>query len=264
MAGAGYLAVLATLMIFEERLIFPAPRPIPQQRLVARFPFEDVTFASRDGTSLHGWYIDHAAPRAHVLYCHGNGVDVGDLSEFLSELSEELELAVFAFDYRGYGRSGGRAQERGVLEDSDAAQRWLAGRAGIRPEDVVLIGRSLGGAVAIDLAARNGARGLVVENSFTSIPDVAARTYWWLPVRWCIRTKFDSLSKIPKYKAALLIAHGTDDRLVPIEQARQLLEAAGAEPKTLFEIPGAGHNDPHPRAYYQELSRFLDGLPAVP
>jgi fermentation-respiration switch protein FrsA (DUF1100 family) len=257
---SGYLLLLLLMMFLENYLIFPAPRYPQGDWDPVDISVEDVYFESADGTRLHGWYLDHPNPRCYLLYCHGNGEHVAYLNGLLQTLRDGLGLAVFAFDYRGYGRSEGSAHEAGVLQDGRAAHAWLAARAGIEPDDVVLMGRSLGGAVATDLAAHHGARGLVLESTFTSMPDVAARIYWWAPVRLLMRSQFNSLSKIDKYHGPLLCSHGTLDSLVPVDLGQRLFDAAPGRQKRFIEIAGGDHNDPQPREYYQALDRFLGGL----
>ena len=156
---------------------------------------------------------------------------------------------------------GARASpnEAGILADARAARRWLAAREKIAERDVVLMGESLGGAVAVDLAARDGARALVLESTFTSLPDVAAYHYPWLPVRWAMRTRFDSLSKIGDYHGPLLKAHGDADTIVPMRFGRRLFEAAN-EPKKFLVMPGHDHNDGMPAEYYDDVAKFLDQL----
>jgi fermentation-respiration switch protein FrsA (DUF1100 family) len=164
------------------------------------------------------------------------------------------------FDYRGYGRSEGAPDEEGILLDARAARRWLAARANTTEEQIVVMGRSLGGAVAVDLAARDGARGLILESTFTSLPDVAVDHYPFVPAGLVMRNRFDSLSTIARYHGPIVQSHGTADRTVPFHLGRQLFEAAN-EPKLFFEIEGGDHNDPQPRAWYDALSRFVESLP---
>jgi fermentation-respiration switch protein FrsA (DUF1100 family) len=260
LAAACYLLVLILLLLLENTLLYPAPKYPLGDWDGSDWPHEDVWLTSIDGTRLHGWYFEHPHPRAVLLYAHGNGEHVAFLGPYLDQLRDELQLSVFAFDYRGYGRSEGRPFEAGILEDGTAAQLWLAERTGRRPENIVLMGRSLGGGVAVDLAARHGARGLVVQNTFTSLPDAAGRLYPWAPVRLLMRNRYDSLTKIARYSGPVLSSHGTADTLVPYELGRKLFDAAPG-PKEFFAIEGGGHNDPEPRAFYRAFDKWLDTLP---
>jgi fermentation-respiration switch protein FrsA (DUF1100 family) len=260
-AVAAYLTVLLVPMIFEEYFIYPAPK-FPRGDWTPSFlPYEDVYFQSADGTQLHGWYVEHPQPRAHLLICHGNAEHVAYLAEMLYAFRNEYQISLFAFDYRGYGRSEGCPNEAGVLADGHAAQAWFAQRAGIQRSEIVIMGRSLGGAVAIDLAATNGARGLILENTFTSMPDVAARLFWWMPVRLLMHSRFDSLSKIRRYHGPLLQSHGTMDEIVPFEVGQTLFEAAPGSNKRFFRIADAYHNDLPPPEYFVAIKDFIDDLP---
>jgi fermentation-respiration switch protein FrsA (DUF1100 family) len=193
-----------------------------------------------------------------VLFCHGNAGNVATWGEELRILHDRMGVATMGFDYRSYGRSEGAPSEAGVLADARAARSWLARRAGIAENQVVLMGRSLGGAVAIDLAA-DGARGLVLESTFTSMPEVGHAAVPWLPVRSVMQTQFNSLAKIGHYHGPLLQSHGTADRLIPYAMGRQLFEAAN-EPKQFIPIPGGDHNSPQTSEYYAALSEFLGRL----
>jgi hypothetical protein len=172
-------------------------------------------------------------------------------------LHDRVGVSVMVFDYRGYGRSEGQPSEAGVLADARAARAWLAHRAGIAENRIVLLGRSLGGGVAVDLAAADGARALVLESTFTSMPDVAQTMFPLLPVHSLMQTKFDSATKIGKYHGPLLQSHGTADRLIPYSIGRRLFDAAN-EPKQFVPIPDGDHNDPQSEDYYRALSAFLD------
>jgi fermentation-respiration switch protein FrsA (DUF1100 family) len=130
----------------------------------------------------------------------------------------------------------------------------------IRPDDVVLMGRSLGGGVAVALAASNGARALVLENTFSSMTDAAAAHYPWLPVRWTMDNRFDAVSQIRDYRGPLFQSHGTEDEIVPIDQGRRLFDAAPGKLKHWVEIAGLSHNDPWLNSYYDDLATFLDKL----
>lgn len=221
--------------------------------------FEDAWFTSADGTRLHGWYVPREFPRAVVLFCHGNGGNLSDWSDVVQSLHDRVGVATLIFDYRGYGRSDGVPSEPGILADARAARAWLAERADVSADRIVLMGRSLGGGVAVDLAANDGARALILESTFTSIPEVGQVHYPWLPVRTLMRTQYDSLAKIGRYHGPLLQSHGTADRIVPYALGRRLFEAAN-EPKRLFTVDGGDHNDPQPPEYYDLVAAFLDDL----
>lgn len=221
---------------------------------------EDIWFAADDGTRLHGWYFESPAPKAAVLYAHGNAGNVSDLWPVLENLRSHHDLSVLAFDYRGYGRSEGVPSESGVLSDARAARACLAKRAGVTEGDIVLMGRSLGGGVVVDLASHDGARGLILESTFTSLPEVAGRQIRWLPVGWLMQNRFDSLAKIGRYQGPLLQSHGNADRLIPYEMGQQLFAAAPG-PKQFVTIPGGDHNDSQSGEYYQALDTFIASLP---
>jgi len=259
-----YLLVMVVLMFFEESIIFHPLKYPEGVWKVGGFEVEDAYFQAADGTKLHGWYAPRENPRAVVLYCHGNAGNVTNRTEILRRLSQRTGVSVLIFDYRGYGRSEGKPSEAGVLADARAARAWLAQREGIpkdeEAEKIVMMGRSLGGAVAVDLAAADGARALVLESTFTSIPDMGTHIYPWLPVRMFVRTRLDSLSKIGSYEGPLLQSHGDGDSIVPFQLGEKLFQAAN-EPKEFIPFKGLDHNDYQPIEYYDKLSEFFDQLP---
>ncbi|HEX3726189.1 MAG TPA: alpha/beta hydrolase [Pirellulales bacterium] len=257
--GVSYL-VLMVVMIFSENSLIFFPSVYPAGRWnPPGLAFEDAWFQAADGTKLHGWYVPHEHPRAVVLFAHGNGGNLSGRADTVGALAKRLGLAVMIFDYRGYGRSEGRPTGAGVLADARAARAWLAKRAGVSESELVLFGESLGGAVVVDLASRDGARGLVLDRTFSSLPDVAKVHYPWLPVRLLMRTRLDSVSKIGDYHGPLLQIHGDADTLVPLVLARRLF-AAAHEPKTLMIIPGGDHNDLRTGVFYQAFDEFISRL----
>jgi fermentation-respiration switch protein FrsA (DUF1100 family) len=244
----------------EDALVFQ-PRTYPAGDWALAPGVEDAWFESTDGNRLHGWFAEARAPRAVVLYAHGNAENVSDMRNVLRLYRERLNVSILVFDYSGYGRSTGTPSEENVLADARAARRWLAARTNVREKDIVLVGRSLGGGVVVDLAAGDGARGLVLESTFSSLPDTAAGHFPLLPVRGLMRTRLDSVAKVPNYHGPLLQTHGDADRIVPIALGRKLFDAAN-EPKQFVSVPGGGHNDgPPSREYLAALDRFLDSLP---
>ncbi len=257
--GALVLGTVVMLSLFERNLIFfPTAYPAGDWAPAGLAP-EDVWFESPDGVRLHGWYLAAESPRAVVLFAGGNGGNLSDRAEFLRVLHRDLGLTVMIFDYRGYGRSEGSPSVDGVFRDARAARAWLAEREGMLPEDLVLLGRSLGGGIMVDIAAREGARALVLESTFSSLAEVGRHHYPYLPVRLILRGRFDSSAIIGDYDGPLLQSHGDRDEMIPRELGRRLFEAAG-EPKRFVDLPGGRHNDFPPPAYYEALDEFLDGL----
>lgn len=245
-------------MFLEERMIFfPHAYDGGAAWKPPGLEFEDAHFEAADGTRLHGWYCEAEEPREVILFAHGNAGNISHRADVLSLLQRHLDASVMIFDYRGYGRSEGKPNEAGVLQDARAARAWLAKRAGVAESEIILLGRSLGGGVAVDLAAEDGARALILESTFTSLPDVGARHYPFLPVRWLMRTRLDSLAKIGRYAGPLFQSHGDADSIVPYELGEQL-HAAAAGPKEFFPLPDAGHNHAQPMGYYRALGAFLD------
>jgi len=246
----------------ENSLVFQ-PMPYPQGNWrPAGLKYEDVWFAAADGTRLHGWYCPRAGARAAVLFAHGNAGNLSHRADVIRLLHDRLGVSVLAFDYRGYGRSAGTPDEAGILQDTRAARAYLARREGIAERDVVLMGRSLGGGVMVDLAATDGARGLILESTFTSLPEAARHLAPWLPAKLLMRNRLDSLAKIPNYAGPLLQSHGTADRTIPFAQGRRL-HAAAKGSKRFVAIPGADHNHPQTLEYYRALAQFLANLPPV-
>ncbi len=254
-----YLAVVAIMFGLQNSLIFfPSVHPdgIWHPRGLA---FEDAWFEASDGTRLHGWYVPREPARGVVLFAHGNAGNLSHRAEILRELVDTLGVSVMIFDYRGYGRSAGAPSEQGILSDARAARRWLAERAQIAEPEIILLGESLGGAVMVDLAASDGARALVLLDTFSSLADVGAYHYPWLPVRLFLRTRLDSVSKIGDYHGPLLQIHGDADSIVPLALARRVFDAAN-EPKRFVIVHGADHNDLPSSSFYRAFDELLSQL----
>jgi fermentation-respiration switch protein FrsA (DUF1100 family) len=252
----------SALARFEHEHVFQPARYPGGDWTPAGFEFEDVWFTAQDGTRLNGWYLPHENPRGTVLFAHGNGGNITHCAGLMRLLHDRHRLSVMIFDYRGYGKSDGDPSEEGIIEDSSAARLWLAQREQIAEGDVVLMGQSLGGGVVVDLAAEDGARGLVLVSTFTSLPDVAAHHYPLLPTRHLMQNRLDSAAKIGRYHGPLLQVHGDRDRVIPLAQGKRLFAAAN-EPKRFVVNSGADHNDPLQEAYHKALDEFLGSLPPI-
>lgn len=240
-----------------ERAVIYHPADWPNGDAFATFDdIEHAWFRSFDGTQLHGLFIESTRPRGIALVCHGNAGNAAGCVETLRILRDEHQLSALVFDYRGYGRSQGKPFESGILQDARAARKWLAERTEVAESEIILMGRSLGGAVAVDLAAKDGAKALVLASTFTSLPDVARTHMKWLPAEWLMTERLASIDKLSSYPGPLLQTHGSDDSLVPIEMGRRLFETAPG-PKSFIEFKG-GHNTPQPMEYRAALNRLID------
>ncbi|HUF78753.1 MAG TPA: alpha/beta hydrolase [Thermoanaerobaculia bacterium] len=218
---------------------------------------EDVWFRAADGVALHGWWIAHPRPAGTLLYCHGSSGSIAQRIGIFRQLAK-LRLNVFAFDYRGYGRSEGVPSERGLYADARAAHDHLVDVRGASGADIVLFGHSLGGAVAIEVARDRAAAGLVVQSTFTDLKDMARAHHPQLPLHWITRNQFRSIEKVAELDLPKLFIHGTDDDTVPLAVGRRLFDSA-APPKELYLVERAGHNDLHVHggaAYIRRLVRF--------
>jgi len=246
------------IKLIERSLVYPVPSRDRSDWRPRWLQPQNVWFRSGDDTKLHGWYLHNPDARRLIVYCHGNAEHVADQANLVARLQSHLEASLFIFDYRGYGRSRGKPHERGCIADGLAAQRWLADREGVSTEDIVIMGRSLGGGVAVAMATEQGARALVLENTFSRMTDAAAVLYPWLPVRLVMSNRYNSIRRIKQYHGPLFQCHGTADRVVPIEQGHRLHATAPGLDKQFFEVPHGSHFDTPPPGYYAALANFLE------
>jgi uncharacterized protein len=258
----GYLGAMILLMLLENRLVF---RPAgPNEWTASPTPLiKDVEFVSAAGERIHGWWFPREGSTGAVLYLHGNAGNLSWRGNSVAILRDQLGESVLIIDYPGYGKSGGQPSEAGCYAAADAAYDWLTKTKGIPGDNIVLYGASLGGAVAVDLASRKPCRALVLIKTFTSAPDVGQNTLPYLPIRWLMRNRFDSLGKIERCKQPVFIGHGDADRLVPYSQGERLFQAAPGQ-KKFFRLSGADHNDPLPWEFFAALKQFLSESAPIP
>jgi len=221
--------------------------------------YQDVSIETADGVTLHGWFIEGRSTRV-LLFFHGNA---GNISHRLDSIRQfqDLGLSVLIIDYRGYGKSEGRTTEKGIYRDADAAWRYLIETRGIVASDIVIFGRSLGASVASRLAAHHQPLALIVESSFTSVPDIAQDLYPWLPARWLSRLSHATRDYVRDVRCPVLVVHSRDDEIIPFHHGEAIFESAN-EPRTLLAIRGT-HNDAFlrdERAYIGGLRTFLTEL----
>jgi pimeloyl-ACP methyl ester carboxylesterase len=244
----GYVGLLAFLFLFQERLIY-----FPTRTWIANpgdfgLPYEEVWLEAADGVKLSGWWIPFhqaqdgaiASPRGTVLFLHGNGGNISHRLESL-ELFHRLGLSVLIIDYRGYGQSEGSPGEQGTYLDAEAAWRYLVEERQISANQIILFGESLGGAVAAWLAQKHTPGGLILVSTFSSVPDMGAQVYPFLPVRLLAQVQYNTLARLPEIHCPVLIIHSPDDEVVPYSHGQQLYAAANT-PKEFLEIRGS-HNE---------------------
>jgi fermentation-respiration switch protein FrsA (DUF1100 family) len=256
-----FLALYGVFLVSCERRIIYHPHKYPEgnwnssSSSVSR---EDVHFTASDGVRLHGWYIPSAGAKATLLWFHGNA---GNITHRLGniEMLKPLNLNIFIFDYRGYGKSEGEPDEKGIYSDSQAAYDWLVKVKNILPGEIILFGRSLGGICAVEVASGNSAAGLILESVFPSAGKMAEKIFPVLPLGGVIKSRFDAISKVPDLKLPKLFIHGTQDEIVPYKLGRELFSVA-ADPKEFYDIQGAGHNDTFligGAGYFNALGQFI-------
>jgi fermentation-respiration switch protein FrsA (DUF1100 family) len=247
-------------MSLIERFIFFPERELGRLPSDVGLPYEDVGFPAADGVRLHGWWIP-GTRRETVIWFHGNAGNIGDRVGDLGLLQESVGTNVLLFDYRGYGRSDGRPSESGLYADARGALAYVRSREDVERSRIVFFGRSLGSAVAVELATRRSPWGLILESPFTSVRDMA-RAVLPGPLASLVPAQFDTLDRIGRVRCPTLFLHGDRDEVVPYEQGLRLHAGAPA-PKTFHAVVGAGHNDTFVvggRSYFACWRAFLDGL----
>lgn len=240
LAGGLYLLAVVTVFLLQARLIYLPHRVVWRCPTDAGLPHEEVFLTTSDGVRLHAWFIPHRDNLGTVLFFHGNAGNIAHRIDTAAMLWE-WGLNTLLIDYRGFGNSGGKPSARGTSRDAEAAWKFLVNEKGISPEKIILFGRSLGSAVAADLATRVQPGGVVLESGFTSLPDIGAKMYPWLPVRLLSRNRYPTLKQVPRFSCPVLVAHSRDDELIPFSHAERIFQAA-PEPKFFFEMTGS-HNE---------------------
>jgi len=252
------LLFVIALYIIQEKMIF-----FPYQEIVGTpndldMEFEDINFTAKDGTSLNGWFIPADKAEYTVLFCHGNG---GNISHRLDTISlfNKLPVNFFIFDYRTYGKSGGKISEKGLYEDVAAAWDYLTETKKIAPKKIIIVGRSLGGSIAAQAAAEHAPGGLILESAFTSLHEIAQEKMPIIPVSLMLKYKLPTIENLAKVKCPILIIASPDDSIVPFKYSKKLYEKA-PEPKTFVELSG-DHDDCYflcRTKYVAALTKFLE------
>ncbi len=233
-----YLVFVAYVYVFQDRLVYVPFSDLTSDPGQIGLEYEELFIDVQD-EKIHAWFVPAENPRGVILFCHGNA---GNISHRLQtiELFHSLNMSTMIFDYQGYGKSSGSPSEKGTYLDAWSVWNYLVEDRGIEPEKIFIFGRSLGGAVAADLAAQSNSAGVVLESTFTSVKDLGTELFFFLPVRLLARFEYNTLEKLSKISSPLKIIHSPDDEIIPFSHGQRLYEAA-PEPKYFTEIRG-GHN----------------------
>ncbi len=236
LALVAYAALVSGCAMMQRSLMY-----FPDANLPPPAPgFAAVSYRTADGLTLTSWYRPAEKGFPTLVYFQGNG---GNISQRIYKTRPLYEAGhgLLLTGYRGYGGNPGSPTEAGLYDDAMSALHWLAGQ-GIAADRIVLYGESLGTGVAVELATRVQSRAVVLEAPFTSLVDAGARAYPYLPVRWLVHDRYDSLAKIGTLSAPVMVLHGTADDIVPVAMGEAIL-AAAPEPKRGLFFPGFGHNE---------------------
>lgn len=263
-ALVAYASICLLVFAFQQHLVFFPARALDATPADIALSFEDVRLQTDDGVGLHGWYVPAATPGGRtVLLLHGNAGNISHRVGLLRML-HELGASTLIIDYRGYGNSEGSPSEQGTYLDALAAWRHLRDERGVPAEDIVVLGRSLGAAVAIWLANETTPGGVILESPFTSVPDMAREIYPFLPVGLLARIHYPSLERAAAVRVPVLVMHSPDDEVVPFAHGLRLY-AALPEPRRFVELRG-GHNDSFlvsARKWREEVAAFIADPAAV-
>lgn len=238
LVALAFAAFLVVVGCSANRMVFQPWKVMEAKPGDLRRAYEDAFFNTSDGVQLNGWYFPGGSNHV-ILVCHGNA---GNLSHRLPLIDTLLKAgaSVFAFDYRGYGRSAGRPSEKGTYLDAQAACQWLRDR-GFQDTNIIALGESLGGGVVCELATRKPLGGIILQSTFTSVPDVACEMVPWLPMRLLLTTHFNNREKLKRITIPVLILHGRQDTIIPFHHGEKNFAAANP-PKFFAELDG-DHND---------------------
>ena len=251
------IAFRVFFILLEQKGLYHPYKEIPETPKNLGITFEEFNFKTTDGQLLTGWFVPTKDAKVTVLYCHGNA---GNIYHRLHKVKffHEMGVNFFIFDYRGYGKSTGTPTEKGLYKDAQAAYDYLVSRNDVNKNKIVVYGKSLGGPVAADLCVNRQASALMLEGSFASVALRAQQLYPFLPMKFLIAQKYDTMAKVKNLRIPKLIAHGRQDEVISFRHG-EVLFAAAAEPKQFLPFDG-GHNDDvyvTSSAYKDELLKFL-------
>lgn len=243
----------------EERFIYYPDKSVGHTPGDVGLPFDEIYLTSSDDVRLHGWFVPYPKAKTTLLWFHGNAGNISHRLENIRLLHDKVRTNIFIFDYRGYGRSEGRPSEEGTYRDGNAAVQYLRSRNDVDPKRIVFFGRSLGAAVAAELATRAECLALILESPFASVGEMARVAFPLLPLGRFLRTRYDVVEKVKRVRVPLLVLHGDRDDVIPYAHGKKVFEAA-QEPKEFYAIRDARHNDTYVVGgdpYFEVLKTFI-------
>jgi len=224
--------------------------------------FEEIDFISTQGTRIYGWYFPIPGAEKTLVLFHGNAGNISHNLFFVKLFQALTPVNVYLFDYRGYGKNGGRSCTPGILRDAEEAILQIKEKLKSQDQKLIFFGRSLGGVLAIETAARVPCDGLIVENTFLSFREIAKTFYPFIPLFLLTTDRLDAQDRIGKVTCPVLVVHSTLDHLIPFHHGERLFEAA-KEPKEFYPVQGAGHDDAVDiggENYLTVLKRFIESV----
>lgn len=249
----GYALLSMKLYLSQSKHLYFPTRVTGTSPTEHGFPYEDIWIKTSDHYNIHGWYVPVKNATYTVLFLHGNTGNISDCIDSIRIFST-LGLNTFLFDYRGYGQSEGEPTENGTYLDAEAAWNYIVNELGVSPENIIILGRSLGAAVSSWLARKHQPGMLIIESTFTSLPDIAAESYPLFPSRYLTRFKYPVEDNVKHIHCPTLIVHSAEDEVIGMHHGKKLFKAAN-QPKSFLEISG-----PHNQGFLSSGQQYIDGI----
>jgi len=256
-----YTAISCLYFALQPHVLYQPSRDLQATPLDIGLSYDEVSFTTSDGVELSGWYVPGNSSKGIILFCHGNAGNIGGRLEYL-KIFHRLGFDTFIFDYRGFGRSEGETTEKGTYRDIEAAMDHLIKNRNVSKDELIIYGRSLGGAIAIHHARYHTPKMLIIDSSFTSYRKISTEVLSGfllpIPVKWLARFDYNSINDIGKIDCPVLVIHSSDDEMIPYSHGKELYKNAN-EPKRFITISGT-HNEGFLTSenYENGLSDFLE------
>ena len=262
LGAASVIIVSAVIYLFsavyrfatQSYFVYKPDKEIINDPFNIRLYFEEIIFKASDGTSLSGWFVPVKNHKGVILVLHGKSGNISTRLTFLNYFSRKLGLSTFIIDYRGYGKSEGRPSEKGTYLDAEAAWKYLTEVKKIKPGNIIIFGRSLGGPIAARLAGKVKARALILESTFTTIKEIVTQMYPYLPVKRFFRFEYPTIDYLKEVEGPVLIIHSSEDDYIPFSHATKLYSAAN-KPKQFLKIKGL-----HSTNYLKSEDIYIEGI----